>query len=217
MKWTNYSSFATIMLIFAILAVLGFQKLQGIQNELFGIRERLNAPAPTLPTREPVRGSEPPHSIPLESSAIALLRKQLQDLVNEREQLAVDTRANPSVRPREQLNGLPVYSASELDKTSGQPKVRPQTQRIPVYPKELRAAKVNGSVDVSFVVGLDGRVHAAEVLKSSDPGFEAAAIEAVNGWSFTPGLRQGAPVNARIPMTIKFSIGPEAPPHPRWF
>lgn len=64
----------------------------------------------------------------------------------------------------------------------------------PEYPASARAAKAEGRVTVHFVVEADGSVTRASVAKSSDPQFDAAALAAVQRWTFSPALSEGRPV-----------------------
>jgi TonB family protein len=55
-------------------------------------------------------------------------------------------------------------------------------------PGGLRPGEVDAKVDVSFVVGLDGRVEDARVIWSSDDRFNAAALEAMRQDTFIPAM-----------------------------
>ncbi|MDD2059467.1 energy transducer TonB [Pseudomonas putida] len=57
---------------------------------------------------------------------------------------------------------------------------------IPVYPAELRKAIITGSVKVGFRVMADGSVTDVKVIRSSEPAFANAALEAVRQWRFKP-------------------------------
>jgi len=54
------------------------------------------------------------------------------------------------------------------------------------WPSGLSPGEVDAKVDVSFVVGLDGRVEDARVIWSSDERFNASALEAIRLDTFTP-------------------------------
>jgi TonB family protein len=55
-------------------------------------------------------------------------------------------------------------------------------------PGGLGPGAVDAKVDVSFVVGLDGRVEDARVIWSSDERFNPAALEAIRQDTFTPAM-----------------------------
>lgn len=76
----------------------------------------------------------------------------------------------------------------------------------PEYPPDMAAAGIPGEVVVSFIVGADGAVHNATAVKSTRPEFEAAAEEAILGWSFEPGVKARHPVNTHLEQSIQFSL-----------
>lgn len=75
----------------------------------------------------------------------------------------------------------------------------------PVYPPEAQAARVSGMVILEAVIGRDGRVTDAKVLRSV-PMLDQAAIDAVMQWEFTPTLLNGAPVRVIMTVTVNFTL-----------
>lgn len=85
------------------------------------------------------------------------------------------------------------------------PEVQSRVQ--PVYPDRARKKGVSGSVQLSLLVGVDGAVRDAKVLQSSPPEiFDAAALEAVRQWRFSPALYEGRPVPIRVTQTLRFGF-----------
>ena len=82
----------------------------------------------------------------------------------------------------------------------------PIVQTQPDYPYNLRRAGITGAVEVGFIVDTEGRVRDPWVMRSTNPGFERAAVHAVSTWKFQPGRRDGRPVNVRMSVTIDFSF-----------
>ncbi|HEX4823008.1 MAG TPA: TonB family protein [Candidatus Polarisedimenticolaceae bacterium] len=76
----------------------------------------------------------------------------------------------------------------------------------PVYPSTPRIARMSGSVVVQAVVGLDGRIESAEILASTSALFNAAAIEAVRQWRYTPATMNGRPVRVYISVRVDFVL-----------
>lgn len=95
---------------------------------------------------------------------------------------------------------------TQLDANGGvKPVPRALTQ--PVYPPELHAAGIEGEVELSFIVEVDGSVSNPVVVSSNNEGFNASAIAAVSSWRFFPGrLRDGKPVRVRMAAPIRFTI-----------
>lgn len=93
------------------------------------------------------------------------------------------------------------FSINELDEVP-----RPKRQVAPVYPYNMRAAGLVGRVTIEFVVNYEGRVVAAQVVRSNNPYFERPALDAVMKWTFTPGKKAGRPVNTRCQIDIPFML-----------
>ena len=76
----------------------------------------------------------------------------------------------------------------------------------PDYPRDLRQAKVEGSVVLVFLLDEGGRVDDVRVESSSRPEFEKPALEAVKKWKFKPGMREGTAVKTHMRLPIRFKI-----------
>jgi protein TonB len=75
----------------------------------------------------------------------------------------------------------------------------------PAYPAEARAAGQQGIVILEVTIAPDGRVYDARILRSI-PELDAAAVEAVKQWEFTPTLLNGQPVPVIMSVTVAFSL-----------
>ena len=82
----------------------------------------------------------------------------------------------------------------------------------PVYPPAAQSARVQGVVILEAVIGPDGKVQAARVVRSI-PMLDQAALDAVNQWEFSPTLLNGAPVPVIMTVTVNFTLsdGPKGP------
>ena len=75
----------------------------------------------------------------------------------------------------------------------------------PTYPAIAQAAKVEGLVIIEATIGPDGKVQDARVLRSN-PLLDAAALDAVRQWEFTPTLLNGKPVPVIMTVTVDFKL-----------
>jgi TonB family protein len=75
----------------------------------------------------------------------------------------------------------------------------------PVYPAIAQSAKVQGVVIIEAIVGPDGRVQDATVLRSI-PLLDQAALDAVRQWEYTQTLLNGVPVPVIMTVTVNFSL-----------
>jgi TonB family protein len=81
------------------------------------------------------------------------------------------------------------------------------------YPQSHVGDAVETTVVLKITVEKDGSVSDASVLQAGGDGFDEAALAAVKRWRFTPALKEGKPVRARI--QVPFHFAPEthtAPP-----
>jgi protein TonB len=76
----------------------------------------------------------------------------------------------------------------------------------PVYPKEAVAARIQGVVILECTISPQGKVVAVRTLRSV-PMLDAAAIEAVRQWEYTPTLLNGVPVPVIMTVTVNFKLG----------
>jgi len=73
----------------------------------------------------------------------------------------------------------------------------------PIYPPIALASGIEGVVILETVIEADGSVRDVHVLRSI-PLLDAAAVEAVRQWRFTPTLLNGEPVPVVMTVTVAF-------------
>lgn len=76
----------------------------------------------------------------------------------------------------------------------------------PRYPDDLYRKKIEGRVVVEFIVGADGRVEAAQVIESTNHGFDRNAVQAVLQWKFHPGVKDGRKIRVRATQSMDFEL-----------
>jgi protein TonB len=75
----------------------------------------------------------------------------------------------------------------------------------PMYPAIAQSARVQGIVIIEATIGANGRVEDARVLRSLQL-LDAAALEAVRQWEYTPTLLNGVPVPVIMTVTVTFTL-----------
>lgn len=75
----------------------------------------------------------------------------------------------------------------------------------PVYPALAQRARVSGVVVIEGMIGADGRVQCARVMKSV-PLLDLAALDAVGQWEFSPMVMAGTPVPTRLTTSVNFTL-----------
>ena len=76
---------------------------------------------------------------------------------------------------------------------------------LPVYPRLAVLSHVEGTVIIEATIGPFGNVLDARVLRSI-PLLDAAALEAVRQWQYTPTLLNETPVAVVMTVTVKFTL-----------
>lgn len=87
--------------------------------------------------------------------------------------------------------------------------VQPINQLRPRYPPVLQQAGIAGSVDVQYVVGINGKAEpeSFKVLRSTNKAFEDPARDAILGSTFKPARIRGQPVRQLVQQRVSFTIG----------
>jgi protein TonB len=76
----------------------------------------------------------------------------------------------------------------------------------PQFPLQLRRDGVSGVVAVTIVIDETGAVISSTVAKSTNPGFDEAAMDAIKKWKFKPAQKDGAAVKMKVTVPIRFNL-----------
>jgi TonB family protein len=76
----------------------------------------------------------------------------------------------------------------------------------PEYPDPARKAKYQGTVKLSAVLGVDGRLSAIRVVKFAPFDLTPQSIETVIKWKWKPCEKDGKPVPVRMPVETTFRL-----------
>jgi TonB family protein len=79
----------------------------------------------------------------------------------------------------------------------------------PLYPENLRAAKVGGTVTMNAVIGTDGLVRDVQNVKGPHPDLEIAAANAVRQWQFSATLLNCEPIEVDMKVSVSFKAMPQ--------
>jgi len=75
----------------------------------------------------------------------------------------------------------------------------------PIYPEMAMSAKVQGVVILEALIGVNGKVTNARVVRSV-PALDQAALDAVMQWEFTPTRLNGQPAPVLMTVTVQFTL-----------
>jgi len=113
----------------------------------------------------------------------------------------------PEGRGTTYIDGVPVgpagrdYTDAQVDEA-----VKARSCSAPVYPPDLKAARVSGSVSLRYIVAPEGKAEpgSIKVVSSTNRLFEQPAINAVLTCVFSPAKIKGAPVRQIIEQVVRF-------------
>jgi TonB family protein len=77
----------------------------------------------------------------------------------------------------------------------------------PSYPKEAKKKHVSGSVLITAFITKEGTIGGLDAIASPDPILTKAAEDAVQKWTYTPFILNGAPVEVDTTITVNFNMG----------
>jgi len=79
------------------------------------------------------------------------------------------------------------------------------SQQKPIYPPLAKQARISGTVELSAIIGKDGRVANLSVIKGH-PLLVQAALDAVKNWIYKPTLLNGEPVEVSTTIDVNFTL-----------
>lgn len=82
----------------------------------------------------------------------------------------------------------------------------PLTRPRPMYTEEARRSKVSGIVRIKLLVGDDGQVKQAIIVRGLPDGLSQEARRCAYGIRFEPAMRNGKPVEFWTPVDIEFNV-----------
>jgi TonB family protein len=92
-----------------------------------------------------------------------------------------------------------IYSDSD----AGLTRPVPTSKMLPEWRPNLVEAKMSFAGAIECIVGTDGKVESAKMVKSVNPRYDAALVDAAKFWIFTPAAKNGTPVKYRYVLNIK--------------
>jgi protein TonB len=75
----------------------------------------------------------------------------------------------------------------------------------PVYPEDVKAAKIAGNVELEAIIDSAGQVADARVI-TGVPELNDAALDAIRQWEFTPGEVNHQPVAVVVQVEMTFKV-----------
>lgn len=79
------------------------------------------------------------------------------------------------------------------------------SQTPPVYPQIAKSARIQGTVELAALIGLDGHMQQLSVI-SGHPLLRQSALDAVKEWVYAPTLLNGQPVSVSTTIDVVFTL-----------
>jgi protein TonB len=153
-------------------------------------------PAPAIPAANP----------PQISSAVADSKAQKSVTVQGARQDAGHAATNPALVPASLPPSKNAKAASDLLEVPEDFADDQVIHRVhPVYPKQARVRKLQGTVVLQAIVNKDGKVDSLQLV-SGDPVLAAAAADAVKLWRYKPYMHNGDITDFQTRVTVDFKI-----------
>jgi protein TonB len=117
----------------------------------------------------------------------------------------IDPAPGQSPAPARTTPGAPAAPSTPVRLGGGIPAPQRIKNVDPVYPADAQNDRVQGVVIIEAIVGADGKIQDARVLRSV-PLLDAAALDAVRQWEYTPTILNGVPVPVIMTVTVNFAL-----------
>ena len=104
------------------------------------------------------------------------------------------------------VQNAPVLPQGAFNISQVEVKPVPLVQGPPHFPDDLRTRGIAGDATVDFVIDKEGLPQHVVAFRASDRRFAEAAVAAVEGWRFKPGLIGGKAVVTRLEIPIVFAL-----------
>lgn len=106
---------------------------------------------------------------------------------------------------------LLVVVASRPQEISHTTEPKPIHTVMPQYTKEALAAKIEGEVTLSLMVGTDGVPSDIKIVSGLGMGLDEKAVECVQQWRFKPATNYfREPVSAKVNTVMNFRLPPSS-------
>ena len=156
---------------------------------------------------------EPQKQVPVKkgkkASTIKTGNGTVLQVVEQEKTVAKEVTAEEEKAPVKETPSGDVFDVVEVmpQFPGGAPKLFEYLSQNIRYPKEAMEADKQGRVIVTFVVGKDGAICDARVVKSVDPQLDAEALRVINSMpNWTPGTQSGKAVNVKYTVPITFRL-----------
>lgn len=127
--------------------------------------------------------------------------RNIGEIIDSLEAVSLRTFLDDSVIRRDSLDRANLHKPQRP--ASASPRNRP-----PAYPDRMRRLGIEGTVLLSFDIGVDGKadMQSIKVIHSPGPEFTESVTKSLRGFRFTAAIRDGAPARTKVVMPFTFAL-----------
>lgn len=113
-----------------------------------------------------------------------------------------------TVQAKDSTSQLPLIFVEQMPEfPGGEKKLIEYIAKHTIYPRKARKQGDQGTVMVRFVVGKDGRVSEANIIRGVSPELDQEALRVVNRLPlFKPGYQDGQPASVYFTVPFRFTL-----------
>lgn len=97
-----------------------------------------------------------------------------------------------------------ITSEGDAEADSNMWRPRPIKYVEPIIPPNLRRQGIEGMVWVEFIINTEGIPTNIQVIESDHPELSRSAVQTIQQWRFSPGMRDGVPISVRSRVPLRF-------------
>jgi TonB family protein len=116
------------------------------------------------------------------------------------EHLTVSAEGTPAPSPQPAAQPKPIRVGGTVEESNLIQKMQP------VYPKDAKAAGIQGTVTLEMVISKEGEPRDIRVVSSPDDSLTQSALESVRQWRYKPTLLNGNPVEIVTDVVVNYTL-----------
>lgn len=148
-----------------------------------------------------------PAKVPSANPTVPVASNEIAQNPATEQQLSSESSASNTDSKNGQLPSLESYGGtvhSDYGSLTRLPRIKNEVKAE--YPLQAKEAGISGAVVLEVIIGRDGFVKAAKIIRGPGYGLEEAALKAIARFEFQPAFKDKEPVAVRIQYTYRFKL-----------
>ncbi len=191
LRWSLLGAILIVLIAFFVSPEIKFKPYKMRQQEMELVE--LNDTPQDFELPPPVEAPTPPR----------VIEAAPDDAVTDDVEIA-DTLIDLTAALNDGMGAISLDNGEQFVVSAENPKLLQRVQ--PEYPEMARMAQLQGTVIVKVLVGPDGTVLDAQVVKSVNPTLDQSALAAARRTKWIPGKQRNIPVKAWMALPFNFKL-----------